>query len=194
MNIACQCDQGWEIHVPNRLPHYDVHNCSPEQFEALTEINAARGRAGRPMTPQFGMLLGAPEAARRIASLGAYCRYDSSLPDLVREAVTFAVASAKKSAYEADIHETFLRRLGASDDLIGALSTPREDRLPEDLLPAVSLALAMVRGEVVQCVMDRARAALGERSTLDVVVLTAYYVSLATIGAALTPDPITDPH
>lgn len=180
--------------MPNRLPHYDTHNCSQEQLEVLTQINAARGRAGRPMTPQFGMLLGAPEAARRIASLGAYCRYDSSLPEMVREAVTFAVASAMKSAYEADIHETFLRRLGASDDLINALRTGREDRFPEDLLPAVSLALAMVRGEVEQPVMDRARTVLGERPTLDVVVLTAYYVSLATIGAALTPEPITDPH
>jgi len=180
--------------VPNRLPHYDVHNCSQEQLEVLTEINAARGRAGRPMTPQFGMLLGAPEAARRIASLGAYCRYDSSLPDLMREAVTFAVASAMKSGYEADIHEIFLRRLGASDDLICALKTGAEDRLPDDVLPAVSLALAMVRGEVEERVTNRARAAIGERPTLDVVVLTAYYVSLATIGAALAPEPITDPH
>ena len=67
-----------------------------EHGEIFDSITSSRGRVSGP----FSVLLNSPETAGRAAHLGAYLRFDSTLPDDQRELAIITAAREFDCDYE----------------------------------------------------------------------------------------------
>lgn len=82
------------------------------------EIMESRGK----VDDAFQALLPAPELLRRIANLGAYVRFGSSLGAAVRECVILATAHFMSSEFEWNDHRPQALAAGVSEATIGAIA------------------------------------------------------------------------
>jgi 4-carboxymuconolactone decarboxylase len=155
--------------------------------EVWGRIAQSRGRVVGP----FAALLHSPVLAARTAELGAFVRFESTLPADVREVVILSVARGLDCRFEWAYHVPEARKAGVPAETIAAI---RARRPPPDgdaavVTRYVSQLLVAHRAE------DATVAALRERLGLEgVVELTAtvgYYAMLAcTLNAFdIRPDP-----
>jgi 4-carboxymuconolactone decarboxylase len=175
--------------MPNRLPKISRETADALQHEVAEEIYRDRNMPDKPVGSLWGMLLNAPEAARRVAKLGAYCRFGSSLPPLVIEAITLLICHGHGFAFEIQTHERLTAELEGGPAVIEAVRSGRLDDLSADLQAAMKLARAAVgTGEIPAGIVNEARGRFGDRGVTDVIVTAGYYSMLSRIGAAITPE------
>lgn len=179
-----------------RLPLVEMATADERQRAVAEEIVAARNVPGTPLLAAFNPLLHSPEAARRVASLGAFCRFQTRLPDDVRETAILSVAGALGAEYERAHHEPLARRSGVGEEQLRALRQGRLDGPP--LAPLPSLAARMSRevamaGGDTNRLMAECRATFGDGGTVELLVLAGYYSMLAAIqrviGITVEDDP-----
>ncbi len=167
-----------------------------EHHAAFDLITQSRGQVAGP----FSVLLHSPEAARRVAHLGAYFRFESALSGEHRELAILATARAMDCAYEWAAHVPLARKAGVRGEAIAAI---RDRRAPDGLTEAeadvVGFVTALLHAHRVE---EPAFAAMRERfGTQALVELTAtagYYSMIACVlnafalqpaaGADLLPD------
>jgi 4-carboxymuconolactone decarboxylase len=179
-----------------RIPVIRQATATPEQAAVAEHIMAVRGRPGAPVVATFGALLHSPEGTRVVAAVGEFCRFGSSIPDDMREASILAVAHALGADYERTHHEAIARRIGLDDTQLAALrdGVLTAPPLEESVALAARLAreVAVSGGEAAQLVAE-SRAALGDASTVELVITAAYYAMLADIqrvlGISVDQDP-----
>ncbi len=150
---------------------------SAEQRATFAEVVGSRGKLGN----LFRAMANSPELARRVAAVGAYLRYESCLPDRVREAVILAVAGRWDCAYERSEHEHIAAGLGLSAEALDALArgeTP--GGLSEQEEAAVRYAQALARdGRADERLLEPIRSALGDAGVVELHLLAGYYSMLA---------------
>ncbi|MCU1624712.1 MAG: carboxymuconolactone decarboxylase [Frankiales bacterium] len=174
---------GWRL-----VPPVDPNNATVEQLAAISGFHAARGTEGRPLPDLFAVLFNAPEAAARLASVTAYCRFESSLSPLLREVALLASCYATGFEYEVRHHEPLVQAAGMSDRDLQALRAGEWGRLAVDvaMVAALSRAVALgtsIRGSQLE---DEVRRNLSARQIVDVTVTAAQYKALQCAGAVLT--------
>jgi 4-carboxymuconolactone decarboxylase len=101
----------------SRNPGLTRDDLSEEGRRVYDEIVATRGEVDE----AFQILLPRPELLRRIAHLGTYIRFESSLPAPIRECIVLATAREIESEFEWASHEPQARRAGVSDETIRAI-------------------------------------------------------------------------
>lgn len=90
-----------------------------DQQPIFDSIAASRGRVGLP----FSLLLNSPDAADRIAHLGAYLRFDSPISDADRELAILTAAREADCSFEFVAHARLAREAGVRGEAIEALRT-----------------------------------------------------------------------
>lgn len=101
----------------------------PAGQEAWDFVVGSRGRIVGP----YKALLQVPELARRVAHLGTYIRFESSLPGDVRELAIISVARALDCRFEWAAHVVIAREEGVREEAITAVRDNTEAGLtPEE--------------------------------------------------------------
>lgn len=121
----------------------------------------------------FNAMLHAPAIGGPLQRLGAALRYQSSLPDDVRESVICLVAGVHGSGYERHAHERLARLADVTDEVLEVLAG---GDLPGDAGPELRLAHALLEGrEPEESPIDE----LGPARVLEISTLVGYYMTLA---------------
>jgi len=172
-----------------RVPLLNSRELVPEGSLAMfDEIVASRGR----VTPTFGVMLHSPELSRRVAHLGTFIRFESSLPVPVREMAALTAAHVCKCAYEWGAHQASSREHGISEGAIEALVQER----PVDGLDAME-ALVITYGrqllrdrEVDDATFEAAVARFGQQGAIDLSATLGYY---SMVGCVLNATGVGAP-
>lgn len=175
----------------DRMPMLAADELSAEQRSAATRIAIGpRGQIFGPFVP----LLRSPQAMEHLQLLGAYLRFESSLPRRIFEMLVLMIAREWNQCFEWTHHLPLARAAGLSEETITAIE--QRSTLP-DLTPAESAASDIVhelftRRSVSDTTFTGAVELLGEQSVIDIVVTAGYYSTLAMVmNTAQTPPPPT---
>ena len=148
-----------------------------EGWVAYDEIVGSRGDVSGP----FSVLLNSPEVGRRVGHLGAYIRFESSLPEEVTELAILVTAREWDCQYEWTYHEPLAREAGVREEAIAAV---RDRSAPSGLDEREALVFRYVQ-EIIRDhkVSEEARESVlekfGPRGAVDLTATTGYYAMLA---------------
>jgi len=178
---------------PDRMPPLAPEDLSSDQrrvYDAL--IQGPRGKIEGPFIP----LLRSPVFMDRAQQVGAFIRYESVLPDVLRELAILVTARVWDQAIEWSIHAPIARKDGLSRAAIAAMA---QDLRPDDLSEAEAavhdycVELHRTQG-VSDGLYARVLALIGEEALMDLTGLCGYYAMLAMImNVARTPLPAGEP-
>jgi 4-carboxymuconolactone decarboxylase len=167
-----------EVNV-TRVPALSRADLSEEARRVYDEIMTSRGEVDK----AFQILLTSPELLRRIAHLGSYIRYESSLPAPIRECVILATARELKCRFEWASHEPQARKCGVSETTIQAI---RNGELPSECSEAEDAVIRFVYEnlrdhEITDATFGRVQGAFGIEGTAELAATVGYYSMLAGI-------------
>jgi len=164
---------------------YVTREALPEsQRHIYDEIAGARGH--KEVGNVFEALLNSPEAASRVAALGAYLRFQSELPATTLELVIITVASELGCDYERVHHERLAHKAGVSDATITSIRAGRTDRLSPYEAAVLCYARELIRHHrVTQEVFEAALSQVGTSGMINLTLLVGYYAMVALALLAL---------
>lgn len=159
------------------------------QQRAADDVAAGpRGKLIEPFVP----LLRAPELMTRVQRVGEYLRYQSSLPDALRELAILIVARHWDQNYEWGHHAPLARAAGLDAEVIAAVSQGASPTTGgDDVLAVWRLVDELLTHHAVSDATFAAAAdLLGDTGLVELVALSGYYTTLAmTMNVARTPVP-----
>jgi len=169
----------------SRLPEITERN--KENQDAYDYLVKTRGavRSG------FAVMLASPDIDQRIAHVGSYVRFDSSLPPNIRELAAVTASSELENPAEYVSHARQCRELGVSDVIVKAAL----DRAPvtgasEDEMLAIDCARQLTRAHKLSDVtFEAARKRLGDKGVIDLIATIGYFAMLAVCHVALDIKP-----
>jgi 4-carboxymuconolactone decarboxylase len=173
---------------PDRMPPIGPDELTPQQKAVSDElISGPRGKLAGPFVP----LLRSPELMRRVQKLGEYLRFESALPDRIKELAILVVARHWSQGYEWSFHLPLALKAGVARATAESIAQGRKPAaLPADEAAAYDLLteLNATRG-VGDEAYARALGAFGEAGVVDLVAFNGYYALLAmTMNTARTPN------
>jgi 4-carboxymuconolactone decarboxylase len=169
-----------------------IHNredVNPSYRDVFDEI--ASSRDGEITGPYQGLLY-SPIPAARTAHLGAYVRFESTLPDIVLSLTAMTVAREYDCHYEWAVNEIGAERVGVRTEAIEAI---KHNRAPDGLTAEEVLVFNFAREllqqhRVSEETWDAAVARYGLKAVTDIVVAIGYYTCIAM---ALNAFEVDDP-
>ena len=159
-----------------RVPYPTREDLPPEKRHIYDEM--AQNRGGVALS--LRSLLGNPEAAAKVAAVGAYIRFESSLKPALRELAILTTAREANGQYEWTHHEPLARKAGLGDAAIAAV---RDGKAPAGLTPEEATVvryareLGRTRG-VSDPTFEAARKTFGLPGVIDLTVAVGYYLML----------------
>jgi 4-carboxymuconolactone decarboxylase len=171
-----------------RLPQIKDKESLPEQHQGIIDyLVQTRGR----VSDGFSVLLNSPDLASRIAHTGSYVRFESTLPDRMRELAALTASSEMGNLYERTIHAGDVAKLGVPQSTIDAIVhlQPLDNVSPEDSLPVRAARELLRVHELSNATFEEARAQLGDQGVVDLVGNIGYYTMLACLHVALGVSP-----
>lgn len=169
-----------------RLPLIDPATAEPRAAELLRSI---AGERGQPFNV-YRMLANSPAMLERVYALASEL-WSGALQKRMLELVILRVAQLTQSDYEWARHRAIARRVGVGDEQVDALLRWREQQHLYDAATCAALALAE---EVTLGIEARpqtvalAHAELGDRATLELVLLIGFYGMIARLLRSLAVD------
>ena len=172
-----------------RLPNVTREQLKSEDQQYYDEIVGSRGSVRGP----YGVLLYSPNLAARVANTGTYVRFESDMPNNLKEVVIIATAREIKSQYEFTAHARLAREANVSDETIKAIAqgtAPQSLSGDEELLVRFTQQLLRdhkVNDATYSAVKDR----FGVQGTVDLTGLIGHYLLvgqfLAVFDVELAP-------
>lgn len=173
----------------DRLPPIPTEQWSSAQRDAAAElIEGPRGGLRGPFVP----LLRSPELLTRTQRLGEYIRYQSVIPQRLRELAILATARFWQQGYEWATHAPIAARCGIPQAWIDAIGADQEPvDADSEALTVLQFCGALHRTHRVDdALYQRALAQLGEAGVVELSALCGYYALLAMLlNVARTPTP-----
>ena len=173
----------------DRLPPIPEAQLTAEQRAAAAELTAGpRGKLVGPFVP----LLRSPALMARVQKVGEFLRFESSLPENVKELAILVVARLWGQGFEWSFHLPLALKAGVSRAAAEAIA---EGRPPEGLSPIEQAAYDLLSElNADKAVGDetwrRAALAFGEQGVVELIGVGGYYALLAMVmNAARTPSP-----
>jgi 4-carboxymuconolactone decarboxylase len=171
----------------DRLPPIPQGQMTAAQKAVADElISGPRGKLVGPFVP----LMRSPGLLGRVQKVGEYLRFESGLPDAIKELAILVVARLWDQRFEWSFHLPLALKAGVSRAAAEAIA---EGRKPESLTSIERAAydllseLNSTKG-VSDTVWRRAELAFGEQGVIDLIGLNGYYALLAMVmNAARTP-------
>jgi 4-carboxymuconolactone decarboxylase len=139
---------------------------------------------------QFRALLHNPKATSYLTSLGAQLRFQSALPDDIKELTIILVAREWNSGIEWTGHAVLAARAGVSDTSIEAIRTRQA---PEGLTAREQVIARFVHTllrhkEVPDDLYAAAQALVGMRGMVDLALTCSYYTAVCLAQLVLKPE------
>lgn len=178
----------------DRVPFITDRNKIPEAERGNYDlIYETRGDITKPFQP----LLNSPDLAGRVAHLGTYIRYESTLPGDVRELAIIATGREFDAAYEWAVHEPIARDEGVSEEIIEVVASrgPLDD-LPEEAALIIRFVRELIREhKIADDTFTDAKARFGDQGVTELTGTVAFYSMMACLlnGLEVTPDDRTLP-
>ena len=164
----------------SRLPPLDADTLTPEQQRVVADITAGpRGEVRGPFVP----LLHNPKAADAIQRMGAFLRFDGTLPGDVREMVILIVARHWDAQYEWFAHHRIALDEGLDPEIAEAIRCNESPAFAKPVLERVhAFVTELHRDHVVsETTYAAVLEALGPAQTVELVVLCGHYNTIAMV-------------
>jgi len=161
-----------------RFTPFEKGDLDQRQREVFDDI-ASGPRGAVPWI--FQLYLNSPELASRVQQLGAFCRYDTSLPSRLSELAILIVAKHWEAEYEWAIHAREARKAGLTETVISAIGSgtrPTFDDPDAELLYDFATGFFR-RNDVPDDIFARAVERFGRRTTVELAGILGYYSMLA---------------
>jgi 4-carboxymuconolactone decarboxylase len=139
---------------------------------------------------QFRALLHSPQATGYLTSLGAQLRFQSAMPENLKELAIILVAREWNSAIEWTGHAVLAARAGVSPESIEAIRTykaPEGLTEPEQVIARFVHQLLRHK-EVPDEVFAPAQQLLGTRGVVDLALTCSYYTAVSLAQIMLKPE------
>jgi 4-carboxymuconolactone decarboxylase len=161
-----------------RVPLIERENLTPDAVAAYDHVAKSRGASKLPNV--FKALANSPAAMEKVAGVGEWLRFQTTLDPMLRELVTLTTAQESHCAYEWTAHWRLAERLGASAALLNSIGTPQIEREPAPTGVVLRFARLVARNENVDdATFNAVKGHLGEAGTVDLIALVGYYGLLA---------------
>lgn len=163
-----------------RLTIPSEDNLTPKQRELLADIQRTRGKGvlGGP----FAVFLEAPEFGDLAQKLGAFCRYNTSVPPALSEFTILVLARFWRSQYEFWVHAPIAQKAGVKAATIEALRTGREPRLTREQRAIYEFIAELHKTKrVADKTYARVHALFGDAGMVEFVGILGYYTLVAMI-------------
>jgi len=139
---------------------------------------------------QFRALLHSPHATGHLTSLGAQLRFQSALPEDLKELTIILVAREWNSAIEWTGHAILAARAGISPTSIEAIRTgkaPEGLTEPEQIIARVVHELLRQK-DVSDATFEAAHRLVGTQGVVDLALTCSYYSAVSLAQLMLKPD------
>lgn len=177
-----------------RLPQIERDDLPADQQYIYDEIAGSRGAVRGP----FAVLLHSPDVAGRIAHTGAYIRFETTLPDDLRELAILTTARFWDCQYEWTAHQRIAE--GEAGTRPEAIAAVRDRQAPAGLSADEAIVFNYVsellnNHRVSDVTYKAAHDRWGNRTVVDLTATAGYYSMIAgTLNAfAVEPDSPTLP-
>ena len=177
-----------------RLPQIKDKESLPEQHQGVVDyLVQTRGAVSH----GYSVLLNSPDLAGRIAHTGSYVRFESTLPDRMRELAALTASTEMGNVYERTIHTGDCQNLGVPQSTIDAVVHQQalaDDVPAEDSLPVRAGRELLRVHELSNATFEEARNLLGDQGVVDLIGNIGYYTMLAClhVGLGVTPPATTN--
>ena len=171
-----------------RVPYVQRDELNAEGREIYDRIR--QDRNAPEVGLQFRALLHSPQATGYLTSLGAQLRFQSALPDNLRELAIILVAREWNSAIEWTGHAALAARAGVSPASIEAIRTgkaPAGLTEPEQVIARFVHQLLRHK-EVSDEVFAAAHQPVGTRGVVDLALTCSYYTAVSLAQIILKPE------
>jgi 4-carboxymuconolactone decarboxylase len=161
-----------------RLPDI-LGTLDPVAQKVYERIAAKRGKIRGPYVP----LMHHPALAERVADLGEYLRFGSTLPGDLRELAILITARHVAQPFEWVMHAPVALKEGLPAEIIEHIRA-RDDisTLPARYVRAARLVQhVLVREPVPQALQDEVEQEVGVTGVVELVVLAGYYQTIAAV-------------
>lgn len=172
-----------------RLSPPDRATYTPEQKRVHDAITSGpRGQVQGPLA----IWLHRPDLADKAQSLGAYCRYGTSLPPRLSELAILTTAVVWRAEFEWWAHKPIALEAGVAPEVVDALLAGREpafEREDEAVVHAFARTLHSERC-IPDALYERATTVLGQDAVVDLTGLLGYYTLISmTLNVFEVPLP-----
>jgi 4-carboxymuconolactone decarboxylase len=169
-----------------RIPYLSRNDLEPNYRHTYDEIMRTRGV----VWPNFQVLFHSPEATDRLASFGAYVRFDSDIPVRLKELAILCAAREANNAFVWTAHEEMARDQNVSESVINAI---RNETAPIGLSgkDAAVVRFAkelLIHKEISDDTFSAVHRLFGDKGTVDLTLLILYYTTLALALQAFLVD------
>ena len=173
----------------SRLPELDPAEFSPEQKKVHEAILAGpRGKVVGPLK----VWLNNPGLAEHAQALGAYARFNSSLPPRLSELAICVTGAFWKANFEWYAHAPLAIKAGIDPAAIEAIrtgGTPTLEKSDEQVVYDFATEIVWTK-RVSSATFERAKKELGLTSVIDLVGIIGYYSLVSvTLNAFEIPLP-----
>ncbi len=172
-----------------RIPLIPFDDLSDEQKRVYNAIKSGpRGVVQGPLK----VWLESPELADKSQALGAFCRYDTTLPPRLSELAIITTGAHWKAGFEWHVHAPIALEAGIDAEVVDAIREGREPALTkQDEQVVYAFTTQMLRNrEVSDETYAKAVDVLSYRSVVDLVGILGYYGLISmTIKAFEVPVP-----
>lgn len=164
----------------SRLPAIPPEQLSDAQRKVADEITAGpRGEVRGPFIP---LLHNAP-AANAVQQMGAFLRFDGTLPGDLREMVILIVARHWTAQYEWFAHHRIALNEGLAPAICDAIASGSRPDFDEPRLAKVYDFVVELHEtkQVGQASFDAVKAELGEAGLVELIVLCGHYNTISMV-------------
>ena len=180
----------------SRLRSLRYDDLGPEGKQVWDGVVGSRGAelvtADGGLIGPFNAFLHAPAVGRRLSSLGAAVRFQTSLERRLSELAILAVSARWRAAFEWYAHAPMAREHGVIDAVIEAIGQGGDPPIAaedERVVYAAARELAET-GRLGQQTYESGLALLGEQGMVELVALCGYYTLIAyLLNAFEVPVP-----
>jgi 4-carboxymuconolactone decarboxylase len=191
--MAMTTPQGFAENRTERLPKLAEGEMSDAQRAAAEAI--VRGPRKAIFGP-FIPLLHKPALMERLGDLGAVLRFESGLPERIRELVIAMTARATDNQFEWQTHAPLALKAGVAQTTLDALAARRAPRdLPADEAAALDVVAEILRHNgLSDASFMEAERIFGCSGVVELTVLIGYFATICWVmNIARTPGPGTYP-
>ena len=165
-----------------RFKPLTAEQLTPEQQRALDGLRTTPRQLSRGLGP-FNALLRSPELLNRVQRVGAYIRFQSSIPQRLNELAILITARHWTAQYEWYAHRELAMQAGLALDIIAALAEDkRPERMSDDETVLYEFCTELLKtGQVSDTHFDAVRDRFGESGVVDLVGALGYYSLIALV-------------
>lgn len=174
----------------SRFPELTLDLMTPQQRSVAAAIQA--GPRGSGLRGPFNALLRSPELADHVQKLGAYVRFNSSIPAKLNELAIIITGRRWTAQYEFYAHRKMALDAGLSPAIADAIADGRRpDGMSAEETEIYDFASELVNtGEVSDATYDKVKARFGDRGVIDLVGACGYYSLVSMVlNVARVPLP-----